>query len=216
RNLMMVLPDLAPKMDFDHRGAIVPRKHQREHNDDVIKSKTSRRRRPVPRVQSSSAGKSSQIKYPANFGNDQIGLLFPPTEKRILVYKRPLVSIHRQSVECAEAHLEAGAACCNALPWFRLQPRRELGMLILEIEAASDFSDLEGLAEFRLVKAVRREAKLQVDERPSEDSNAENPREGKLKKDKLQGYKYAWIQSLNNHVFVLARMRLPIITRMSM
>ncbi|KAL9021275.1 MAG: hypothetical protein Q9180_008612, partial [Flavoplaca navasiana] len=89
----------------------------------------------------------------------------------------------------------------------------ELGMLILEIEAAID---LEGLAELPLVKAVRREAKLQVDERPSEDSNAENPREGKPKKDKLQGYKYAWIQSLNNHVFVLARICPPVITRMSM
>ncbi|KAL8885956.1 MAG: hypothetical protein Q9192_006561 [Flavoplaca navasiana] len=156
-------------MDSDHRGAIVPKKRQREHDDDVIKSKPSRRRRPVPRVQSSSAGKSSQIKYPVNFGNDQIGLLFLPTVKRILVYKRPL--------ELLAAMHYPGSVLSNA---------GELGMLILEIEAAID---LEGLAEFPFVKAVRREAKLQADERRPEDSNVENPREAKPKKDELQAYK---------------------------
>ena len=89
----------------------------------------------------------------------------------------------------------------------------ELGMHILEIEAAIA---LKGLTKFPLVKIVRREAKLQVDERPPEDSKIENPRERRPKKDKQRGYKYAWIQSLNNHVFVLAIMCMPIITRVSM
>lgn len=68
--------------------------------------------------------------------------------------------------------------------------------LIKELECAIE---LEGLNGFLLIKSVRAEADLQVDKPEAYD----------LAVDKPAGYKYAWLQGLINHIFIVARMCQP-------